>query len=111
MSFKVMMGYPAMPSSKGVPLVSQNRQFQWFNRPTFIFPVIPASAATLLASRGYEVIWADGVAQQMSEEDYAAWVGREEPDLLVFEVKTPVVKRTWKSLEALKKVSPRTKLV
>ena len=52
MGLKIVVGYPAMPSSKGVALVSQNRQFQWFNRPTFIFPVVPASAATLLSKNG-----------------------------------------------------------
>ena len=44
---KVMIAYPPIPSDKGVPLISQNRQFQWFNSPTFIYPVVPAYAATL----------------------------------------------------------------
>lgn len=111
MGFKIVVGYPAMPSSKGVALVSQNRQFQWFNRPTFIFPVVPATAATLLSKNGYEVLWGDGVASQMSEEEYSAWIAKEEPDLVAFEVKVAVVKRTWAAIRALKKVSPNTKFV
>ena len=43
---KVMIAYPPIPTDKGVPLLSQNRQFQYFNNPTFIYPVIPAWAAT-----------------------------------------------------------------
>ena len=30
---KVMIGYPPIISDKGVPLLSQNRQFQWFMQP------------------------------------------------------------------------------
>ena len=45
---KVAICYPPLVSEKGVPLLSQNRQFQWFSRPTYIFPVVPATAATML---------------------------------------------------------------
>ena len=31
---KVMIGYPPLPADKGIPLLSQNRQFQWFSKPT-----------------------------------------------------------------------------
>ena len=47
---KVMIGYPPIPSPKGVPLLSQNRQFQWFNRPTYVYPMVPAFAASLAPS-------------------------------------------------------------
>src|SRR3989344_59976 len=36
----IMVCYPPLHSYKGVPLLSQNRQFQWFNNPTYIFPII-----------------------------------------------------------------------
>ena len=45
---RIAICYPPLPSEKGVPLLSQNRQFQWFSRPTYIFPVVPATAATML---------------------------------------------------------------
>ena len=53
---KIAIAYPPLISDKGAPLLSQNRQFQWFNRPTYIYPVVPASAATLLARAGHTVL-------------------------------------------------------
>ena len=67
---KIWIGYPPLPDPKGVPLISQNRQFQWFNDPTFIYPVIPAYAATVLKRAGHDVFWQDGVAQRDTVEDY-----------------------------------------
>jgi len=99
---KIAISFPPLESPKGVPLLSQNRQFQWFSRPTYIYPMIPASAATLLRERGHEVFWDDGIAEQMT---YRAWLDRIErraPDLVVMETKTPVVKRHWKIAGELK---------
>ena len=47
---KIAISYPPLESKKGTPLLSQNRQFQWFSDPTYIYPMIPATAATLLKS-------------------------------------------------------------
>ena len=67
---KIMLAYPPIESNKGIPLLSQNRQFQFFHNPTYIFPVVPASAATLLQSKGYEVLWKDGIAENLSQEQF-----------------------------------------
>ena len=48
---KIFISYPPL-EGKGTPLLGQNRQFQWFHNPSFIYPMVAASAATLLASRG-----------------------------------------------------------
>jgi radical SAM superfamily enzyme YgiQ (UPF0313 family) len=98
-----MIAYPPLESPKGVPLLSQNRQFQWFNSPTYIYPMVPASMATLLSKKGYEVIWADGIAEEWSYDGFKAIVDQERPDLVVIETKTPVVKRHWKIIDDLKK--------
>ena len=45
--FKVVIGYPPIQTGKGVPLLSQNRQFQYFNAKTYIYPMVPAYAATV----------------------------------------------------------------
>src|ERR1041385_404416 len=95
MPMKIMISYPPIPSEKGVPLISQNRQFQWFNRPTFIYPVVPAYAATLLKDRGYDVVWGDGVARQMKTDEFKLFFDRENPDLIAIEAKTPVIKFYW----------------
>jgi len=104
---KVMISYPPLPSEKGVPLISQNRQYQWFNRPTFIYPVVPAYAASLLKQSGYDVVWGDGVAEQMTREAFEKFFLKEAPDLIAIEVKTPVVKQYWKWISRLKELRPQ----
>lgn len=98
---KIMIAYPPIPSPKGTPLLSQNRQFQYFHNPSFIFPLIPASAATLLKSKGYEVIYKDGIAERLTPAAFFAFAEREKPDLIALETKTPVVKYHWKFIREL----------
>lgn len=43
-----VVGYAPIESKKGTPLLSQNRQFQYFNAPTYIYPMVPAYAASNL---------------------------------------------------------------
>jgi anaerobic magnesium-protoporphyrin IX monomethyl ester cyclase len=108
---RISISYPPINTGKGVPLLSQNRQFQWFSEPTYIYPMVPAYAATLLKNAGYEVIWDDGIAE---EKSYSQWLGdlvRDGPDVVMIETKTPVVKRHWKIIEDVKEVCPKTKVV
>lgn len=92
---RVAVAYPPLKSEKGVALLTQNRQFQWFSRPTYIFPVVPATAATMLKAAGHEVLFLDGIAAEMSEEEFERRLCDFKPELLVLETKTPVVKRHW----------------
>lgn len=107
-SFKVMIAYPPIMTKKGVALLAQNRQFQYFNAPTFIYPVIPAYAATRLKQAGYQVVWADAIAEQKTPAQFAELFLTEAPDLIVMEVKTPVVKKYWHVIEELKRLRPET---
>jgi anaerobic magnesium-protoporphyrin IX monomethyl ester cyclase len=100
--FKVTISYPPLESKKGTPLLSQNRQFQWFSDPTYIYPMIPASAATLLKERGYEVFWDDAIAEGLSYEEWKERIIREKPDIVAIETKTPVIKRHWQIINDLK---------
>lgn len=102
---KIMIAYPPLESEKGVPLLGQNRQFQWFNNPTYIYPVVPAQAATLLEQNGYEVVWSDGIAEDWTYEQFLEHVNQEKPDLIAMETKTPVVKQHWKIISDLKNPS------
>ena len=67
---KVSVAYPPLSSDKGTPLLSQNRQFQWFTNPTYIYPMVPAYAASLMASRGHTVTFDDGIADEMTYEAF-----------------------------------------
>lgn len=106
---KISISYPPLESEKGTPLLSQNRQFQWFNSPTYIYPVIPAYAATLLKVNGYDVFWDDGIASGLTYEEWFRQIIIEKPDLIVIETKTPVVKRHWKIVDQLKVESYKVK--
>lgn len=92
---KVAICYPPLVSEKGVPLLTQNRQFQWFSRPTYIFPVVPATAATMLKKAGHDVLFLDGIAAELTPEAFDAQLAAFGPDLVLLETKTPVVKRHW----------------
>ena len=96
---RIAICYPPLPSEKGVPLLSQNRQFQWFSRPTYIFPVVPATAATMLKAAGHEVLWLDGIAEELTPKEFDRRLTDFRPDYAVFETKTPVVKRHWKWID------------
>lgn len=108
---KVMITSPPLESEKGFPLLSQNRQFQWFNNPTLIFPIIPASAATLLDKNGYNVIWKDAVAERLGYREYSEFVKGESPEIIAIETKTPVIKLHWRIIDDLKKGLPGVKTV
>ena len=96
---RIAICYPPLPSEKGVPLLSQNRQFQWFSRPTYIFPVVPATAATMLKAAGHEVLWLDGIAEELTPDEFDSRLAEFHPDYAVLETKTPVVKRHWKWID------------
>ena len=102
---KIFIGYPPLDTSKGVALLSQNRQFQYFKKPTYIYPVVPAQAATLLKKAGFEVIWKDCIAEGWTKEQFYQFIAKEKPDLVAFETKTPVVQEHWEIIEHLNRLS------
>ena len=97
---RVAICYPPFKSEKGVALLTQNRQFQWFSRPTYIFPVVPATAATMLKREGHEVLFLDGIAGEISNDEFESRLASFKPDLVVLETKTPVVKRHWNWIDS-----------
>jgi radical SAM superfamily enzyme YgiQ (UPF0313 family) len=107
---KIAIAYPPISSPKGVPLLSQNRQFQWFNRPTFIYPVVPAYAATMAKAAGHEVLWLDGIAERWSGEQFLEKIVAERPALILLETKTPVVRATWRWVARLREALPSLRI-
>lgn len=99
---KIVIGYSPLESKKGIPLLSQNRQFQWFSNPCYIYPVVPAYAATMLKNSGHEVFWLDGIAEKWSYQKWLEEVKKVKPDLIMIETKTPVVKKHWKIINNVK---------
>lgn len=108
---KIVIAYPPLDTLKGTPLLSQNRQFQYFKEPTYIYPVVPACAATLLKKDGFNVIWKDCIAENLKIEDFFNFIDKESPDVIVIETKTPVVKQHWKIIGEIKKRNNNIKTV
>ncbi|MBU2633715.1 MAG: B12-binding domain-containing radical SAM protein [Nanoarchaeota archaeon] len=107
---KILIGYPPASNKKGTPLLSQNRQFQYFNNPTYIFPIIPAYAATLLKNNNYKVIWKDAIAENTNKKEFFEYLRRESPDLFMFETKTPIIQEHWKTINEIKNKFPEIKI-
>ena len=103
---KIAIAYPPLPSEKGVPLLSQNRQFQWFHQPTYIYPVVPAYAATMARDAGHAVTWLDGISAGMNGGEFLAALTEAAPDLVLLETKTPVVRATWDWVATIKRHIP-----
>lgn len=108
---KIAIGYPPIDQLKGVPLLSQNRQFQYFNAPTYIYPMVPAYAASLAKERGYNVVWMDGISEKKTYAEWLTELENEKPDYLMMETKAPVLKFHWKIIDEIKVKFPNMKVV
>jgi len=107
---KIFVSYPPLEGD-GTPMLGQNRQFQWFHNPSFIYPMVTASAATLLADMGHEAFWDDGIARRWSTEQWWSNLLTEKPGLIAIETKTPVVRQHWAIADRIKRELPDTKVV
>lgn len=108
---KIIIAYPPLDTQKGFPTLGQNRQFQYFSEPTYIYPIVPAQAATMLKQAGHEVIWLDCTAEGLRWEEFRKIIAEEKPDLIACETKTPVIKQIWKIVDELKAEFPGLKCV
>jgi anaerobic magnesium-protoporphyrin IX monomethyl ester cyclase len=109
---KVLVGFPPTLSAKGTPLLSQNRQFQYFDVPTFLFPVAMGTAATMARDKyNHDVIWYDAISESMDWDDFDAMIRKESPEIFFFETKAPVVKKHWEAVHHLKQKFPKLKIV
>ncbi len=103
---KISISYPPIHFRQRRSASRQNRQFQYFKSPTYIYPVVPAYAATLLNDAGYEVIWDDGIAEEKPYNQWLTDLQHASPDVIMVETKTPVVKKHWAIINEVKKLLP-----
>jgi radical SAM superfamily enzyme YgiQ (UPF0313 family) len=76
--------------------------------------MVPSYAATLLKENGYDVIWDDAIAENLTYAEWLQRVRKERPDVIALETKTPVVKLHWKiigDLDGLEKEGWRPTIV
>ncbi|SVB40454.1 uncharacterized protein METZ01_LOCUS193308, partial [marine metagenome] len=106
---KISISYPPIINSDGQKaMVSQNRNVQFFKRPTYLLPVIQGQAATWLRDMGYEIFWDDGNSQLKSFDQWYRGLVTENPDVVVFESTTPVMKFYWNLIKKLKSDLPQS---
>lgn len=108
---KVMIAYPPFKDARETPILSQNRQFRWFTDPSYIYPIVPAYAATMLKNAGHHVIWNDGIAEREKYYDWLRKLEQDVPEMIAMETKTPVVKRHWKIIDDIKGIDPDINVV
>jgi len=106
---KVAVSYPPIVNAHGQKaMVSQNRNVQFFKTPTYLMPMVQAQAATWLKQLGHELLWDDGNAQLKSYQQWFDDLVTAQPDVIVFESTTPVMKFYWRVTDELKAKLPHT---
>ena len=104
---RIAISYPPIVNDRGQKaMVSQNRNVQFFIKPTYLLPVTYAQAATWLKEDGHDVLWDDGNAQLKSYEQWISDLVQWKPDMVVFESTTPVMKFYWRTVNELKEKLP-----
>jgi radical SAM superfamily enzyme YgiQ (UPF0313 family) len=109
---RVAISYPPIVNALGQKaMVSQNRNVQYFKKPTYLLPVTYAQAASWLNELGHDVLWDDGNAQLKTYDrwmdDLVAW----SPEIIVLESTTPVMKFYWGAIKQLKDRLPSAIIV
>ena len=100
---RVAISYPPIINKYGQKaMVSQNRNVQFFKKPTYLLPITYAQAATWLRNEGHEVLWDDGNAQLKSYETWLLDLVDWSPDVVIFESTTPVMKFYWRTTKIMK---------
>jgi anaerobic magnesium-protoporphyrin IX monomethyl ester cyclase len=104
---RVAISYPPIVNESGQKaMVSQNRNVQYFKKPTYLIPVVHAQAATWLKQLGHEVRWDDGNAQLKTYEQWLKELVDWKPEVIVFESTTPVMKFYWRMIQQVKAQIP-----
>ncbi|PIS08802.1 B12-binding domain-containing radical SAM protein [Candidatus Beckwithbacteria bacterium CG10_big_fil_rev_8_21_14_0_10_34_10] len=108
---KIAISYPPLESNKGIPLLGQNRQFQWADSPWTAYPIVPAYTATMLQKAGHQVFWLDGINEGLKYKTWLKKLQQISPDMIILETKTPVVKKHWLIISDIKKISKKIVVV
>jgi anaerobic magnesium-protoporphyrin IX monomethyl ester cyclase len=109
---KVSISFPPIINSLGQKaMVSQNRNVQYFSVPTYLLAITHAQAATKLKEGGHDVVWDDGNAQLKTYKKWFDDLIEQNPDIIVFEATTPVMKFTWNVTNEIKKIYPNTIII
>lgn len=104
---RIIFAVPPVKSDKGFAQATQNRQYQYFRDPTFIYPIIPAIFTTMILTEpGNEVLWVDSVAEGLNDVEFGKLILEMRPDFIVFEANTMVITQYYEFIDGIKKNTP-----
>jgi radical SAM superfamily enzyme YgiQ (UPF0313 family) len=104
--------YPPNFRQGKIPLLAQNRQFKYTHSTEIkIYPLIPASTITILKNKGYNVLFLDGINCGMDDNTFDLKLSAFNPDAVIIETKTPIIKFHWKWIDNAKSQMPNAKFI
>jgi len=108
---KILFTYfPHYSKEKGYLLISQNRFAKYRGNPELIYPLTPASCLTILKNNNYEVYYIDAIYEKIDIATFINKVHNISPDIIIFESKTPSIKKDWEIVNILKSEIPAVKI-
>jgi radical SAM superfamily enzyme YgiQ (UPF0313 family) len=100
---RVAIVYPPFTKEGQYLQLGQNRQTRYSHtQEVRIYPMVPATAATLLHQNGHPVLYLDGLNERLSWPEFLGRLEAFKPQLIAMETKAPVVKRHWEFVGELK---------
>ena len=109
---RIVFAYPPYSKRGEFPHLSQNRQTRYTKSAQVrIYPVVPSSLLTIVAKKGHSALLLDAINRRLSEQEYEAELRSFEPEMIVVESKTPIMRKLWREVGRLKRWFPRAMIV
>lgn len=100
---KAAIIYPPVAEKGKFALLGQNRQYRYSSSAEVrIYPIIPATAATLLELHHFDVLYLDAINERISMNEFFDRMYKFEPEIAMIETKTPVIEKHWKLINKIK---------
>lgn len=104
---RIVVSYPPIQNQHGqLASVSQNRNIQYFEKLNPLLGVVHAQAATWLHQIGHDVLWDDAGPQKIYYDQWWQRLIKFNPEMVVFESTTPVMKFYWEQADKIKNQFP-----
>lgn len=101
---KIVIAFPPIRADKSR---SGNRFKSVFNAEIDCYPLVAASAATLLKAKGYDVAWVDAISQGWPYRKFIAYLKKKRPDVVAIQTTTSLIKHHWRVIDDIKQVFAR----
>ncbi len=108
---RICITYPPFVNNANIASMNINSQFSWIDEKYYIYPLLPASAATLLKHYHYNVMFLDTVIKRLNAVEWFDILESFSPDIIFLEVRTPTINYTWDTIDILKDKLPNTIIV